>query len=290
MARNKVAIEIKDFKGGSNLLLDEARLAPNDAKTAQNLIQVQDGLWQPRWGTAVYGKDIGSTIDGAKEFVKSDGTRELIAVSATKVLKSTDGGTWSEITGATFTAGTQCFFMQLAGYLYIVNGTDTMARYDGTNLLTYTQLSAPASLTASRVVSGLSSGTYTYYGEVTALNQVGETVGSNEATVTVNKSRDAWVATTDKGIHWSWAAVASATQYQLYISNSSGRETLLAATPDTFFVDDGSKQINDFVEVLYKTLLLRLNLSLWEYQEIGYGEHTTLTTNTRCIGRVRELI
>lgn len=249
MAKNKVAIEIKDFKGGSNKLLDEARLAPNESKTAQNLIQVQDGLWKPRWGTAYYGEDIGDDLDGAKEYVKSDGTREIIAVSGGKVWKSTDGGSWAEVTGATFTAGTQCFFMQIAGYLYIVNGTDSMARYNGTVLSTYTQLSAPASLTASLVASGLSSGTYTYYAEVTALNEVGETTGSNEFSITTNKRRDAWVATTDKGIHWSWAAVASATSYQLYISDSSGREQLLAATPNTFFVDDGSIQVNEFVEV-----------------------------------------
>lgn len=249
MKSNQVAIEIKDFKGGSNKLLDEARLAPNESKTAQNLIQVQDGLWKPRWGTAYYGVDLGADCDGASEYIKSDGTRELIAVAGTKVYKSTDGGSWTELTGATFTAGTQCYFMQIAGYLYIVNGTDTMARYDGTSLLTYTQLSAPASLTASLVASGLASGTYTYYGEVTALNAVGETTGSSEFSITTNKRRDAWVAATDKGIHWSWAAVASSTSYQFYLSDSSGREKLLASTPNTFYVDDGSGIINDFVEV-----------------------------------------
>lgn len=248
MPKRKVAIEIKNFKGGSNKLLDEARLDLNESKTALNLIQVQDGLWKPRWGTEYYGEDLGDEIDGAKEYVKSDGTREIIAVANGVVYKSTDGGSWTEIAGATFTAGNQCYFMQIAGYLYIVNGVDTMARYDGSDLLTHTELDAPASLTASLVASGLSSGTYSYYGEVTALNEVGETVGSAEASITTNKIRDSWDATTDKGIHWSWGAVASATNYQLYISDVSGREALLANTPNTFFVDDGSREINPYVE------------------------------------------
>ena len=249
MPKRNVAIEIKDFRGGSNLLLAEARLAPNEAKTALNLIQVEDGLWKPRWGSAYYGTDIGDQIDGATEYVKSNGTTELIAISNGKAWKSTDGGSWTEITGATFTADVQCYFMQIAGYLYIANGTDALARYNGTALSTYVELSAPASFAASRVASGLASGTYTYYGEVTALNEIGETVGSSEVSITVSKPRDTWVASTDKGIAWSWGSVASATSYQLYIADSSGREKLLAATPNTFYVDDGSVQINNFVEV-----------------------------------------
>jgi len=90
-------MEIKNFIGGSNKLLDEARVKPNEAVTATNLIQVQDGLWKPRWGTAHYGKVLPFNCDGACEYVKSDGTTELIAVSGGHVWKSTDGGTWTEV-------------------------------------------------------------------------------------------------------------------------------------------------------------------------------------------------
>jgi len=254
---NEIDIPINNFRGGSNTLLDEAQIAPNEAKRAYNLIQVQDGRWRPRWGTAYYGEDHGTTIDGAKEYVKSDGTTELITIAGGKAYKSTDGGSLTEITGATFTAGTQCYFMQMGGYnsagtaksyLYIANGTDALARYDGDTLKTYTTMNAPASLTASRVASGLSSGTYTYYAEVTALNEVGETVGSTEASITVNKARENWVAATDKGISWSWSAVASAVRYQLYVSDTSGYENLLTSTTATDFTDDGSLDINTYIE------------------------------------------
>lgn len=95
--RKKISFEIKDFKGGSNRLLDEARLAPNEAKNAKNLIQVQDGLWKPRWGTEYYTANLPFSCDGASEYVKSDGTTELIAVAGGHVWKSTDGGSWTEI-------------------------------------------------------------------------------------------------------------------------------------------------------------------------------------------------
>ena len=248
MAKRQTILEIKDFRGGSNYLLDEARLKPNEAQTALNLIQVEDSLWKPRWGTDYYGADLGEACDGATEFVKSDATTELIAISAGKAWKSTNGGSWTEITGATFTDNTQCYFMQIAGYLYIANGTDNLARYDGSVLTTYAQISAPANLLASRVASGLTSGTYTYYGVVTAVNAVGETVGSTEANITTNKIREDWVSTTDK-ITWYWDAAASATAYQFYLGTQTGRETLLTTTPNTNFTDNGTLTKNPYVEV-----------------------------------------
>lgn len=245
--RRKVTFEIKDFKGGSNKLLDEARIAPNESTIATNLIQVQDGLWRIRWGSDYYGETLGDTCDGVAEYVKSDGTTELIAIANGVVYKSTDGGSWTQVTGATFTADIQCYFIQIAGYLYIANGTDTLARYDGTDLTTYAEISAPATLAASRVASGLTSGTYTYFGEVTALNGVGETVGSTEASVTTNKIRDDWSSASDI-LDWYWAASASATRYQLYIGDQTGRTHLLTRTSDVHFQDNGTTEINTFVE------------------------------------------
>lgn len=241
-------ITIDNFSGGSNSLVDEARMDSKFAVQASNMMQVQDGLWKTRWGVGYYGAEYPASPDGASEYVKSDGTTELIVISNGKAYKSTDGGAISEITGATFTVGLRCYFMQIAGYLYIANGTDDLARYDGTNLTTYSEIAAPANLTASLVASGLTSGAYTYYAQVTALNGVGETVGSSEASITVNKQRDNWTSTTDK-VTWSWDAVAGATRYQLYLADTTGYEALVASTEITNFTDDGTKTINPYIEV-----------------------------------------
>jgi hypothetical protein len=135
-------------------------------------------------------------------------------------------------------------------YMYISNGTDPLARYDGTSLETYAGIPAPTNLSASRVASGLTSGTITYYAQVTALNSIGETVGSTEAEITVNKSRDSWVQATDK-ITWSWTASPGADRYQLYITDQSAFENLLDAdipATTTTFTDDGSREINEYVQ------------------------------------------
>jgi hypothetical protein len=113
----------------------------------------------------------------------------------------------------------------------------------------FTEINAPTNLSASLVASGLSSGTYTYYAQVTALNSIGETMGCSEASISVNKTRDNWTADTDK-VTWSWTASVDATRYQIYLSDISGNELLLddVASDQTSFTDDGSTQINPYVE------------------------------------------
>ena len=242
----KYVLTVDEFKGGSNYLLDEARMDKKFAVNATNMVQDQDGVWTTRWGSMTYGADYGASPDGGSEYVKTDATTELVVVAGGKAYKSTNGGAATEITGATFTAGTPCYFMQIAGYLYIANGTDPLARYNGTVLSTYTAIDTPTGLTASLPASGLASGSYTYYAEVTALNDVGETVGSTEASITVNKERDSWTAGTDKVV-WSWGAVSGANQYQLYLADESGDEQLLTSTTTNNYSDDGTATINPYI-------------------------------------------
>lgn len=239
--------EIRDFSGGVNRALEEARIGMNEAKEATNLMQVEDGIWKTRWGTDYYGAVHGAAIDGAAEYVASNGSTELITIANGKAWKSTDGGSLTEITGATFTAGTQCYFIQIANLLYIANGTDVLARYNGTTLSTYASMNAPAGLTATASAS-LGSGIYNMYGQVTALNSVGETVGSTEASVTngMARPRDLWTASDN--VTWTWTAVASATAYQLYISDTTGREALLDSSTASSYTDKGTLAINPYIE------------------------------------------
>ncbi len=246
---------LDDFKEGVVTLVDEARISKKAAKQATNLYQTQDGIWSTRPGTAYYGlvTPNAANIDGAAEYVKTDATTELIIV-ATKVYKSTDGGAWTEIklsTGASanYTTGTQCYFIQIQQKLYITNGTDALGYYDGTDIHTYTEIAAPAWEATPLARTVLTAGNYNVYYQVTAMNGVGETVGSTEETITVNKIRDDWATDSTEYITIDWAAVAGATRYQVYYSDESGYEVLLTSTTDTVFVDDGLTQPNEFVEV-----------------------------------------
>lgn len=249
-----VTLQIVSGRGGTNTLLDEARLGPTQAKESVNLIQVQDGLWKTKWGSAYYGIAIPgeSTIDGGTEYIKEDGTRVLVAIGGTtgKFYSSDDdGASWDEVTGATFTVGNQPFFLQIGNVLYVTNGVDPLTRYNGTALVQYVERSAPTwGATPLARGAGLSAGSFELYYQVTAVNEVGETVGSTEETITINKERDAWSGATEN-IVLTWNSVTGATRYQIYISDQSGREELLDDTTGTTYTDDGTKQPNPYVTV-----------------------------------------
>lgn len=248
--RKKIFMKVDKFDGGVNTLFSETRLKNNEAKEATNMILIEDGIWTKRWGTAHYGGvSFTNTIDGFSEYKKTDGTRELIVVADGKVYKvDPDAETSTEISGATFTQGTRCDFAQIGSVLYIVNGTDPMARYDGSSLSTYSSINTPAwAGTPLARGGGLSAGNFTYYYRVSAVNEVGETLAAAEESITVNIDRDLWDAA-DEIITVDWSASAGALKYIVYFSDTSGYEVKLAEVIDTTYVDDGSATPNPYIE------------------------------------------
>ncbi|RMD45207.1 MAG: hypothetical protein D6831_03850 [Aquificota bacterium] len=237
-APKEFLIKLDRFRGGSNTLLNPARLRKDFAVEINNLWQVQDGIWKTRPGRAYYGQEITgvSLIDGAWEYEKSDGTREIIAIAGGYAWKSQDGGSWTQLTGTTFTIGARPYFIQIGSKLFIANGTDPLAYYDGTNLNTYSGLSNPsAAPTTTR--TGLTAGSYSNYYRIQATNEIGETLPSPSVNVTTNKPRSQW--DTSNYITLSWSAITGAKGYQVFWGEFDGEETLIAETTSTTFNDYG---------------------------------------------------
>lgn len=240
---------IDEFKGLASLL-DDVILGTKFAKEMLNLYMVQDGRHKTRWGTAVYGAalPVGTKFVACGIYEKTDGTQEKIAIAANgKAYKSVDQGAWTEITGATFTTtATKYNFCQAIDFLYISNGVDKLTRYNGSVLIRYTEISAPTGLAGVKNI--LAVGSYHNYYKVTALNDVGETMGSAEIDVPTNKPRNSWIVTANERIDLSWSAVTGATRYQIYFSDESGKQLLLAetSTTDVTFQDDGTATQNPF--------------------------------------------
>ena len=67
-------------------------MPPKFAVQSNNLMMGQDAIWETRWGTSYYGTDFGANPDGACEYVKPDGSTELITIAGGKAWKSTNGG------------------------------------------------------------------------------------------------------------------------------------------------------------------------------------------------------
>lgn len=246
--RKLVEIQVDNFNGGTNVLFSETRLKKNEAKETLNLLLIEDGVWTKRWGTKQYGVTFTNTIDGFTEYVKDDGTTELIVVADGKCYRMTTTNK-TEITGATFTQGSRCEFIQIKSELYITNGVDPIARYDGSTLATYSSLDTPVwDGTPISRGGGLSSGSFTYYYRISAVNAIGETIANAEESIAVNKDRDAWVVASNENVVLGWADVTGALKYVVYFSDTSGYEVKLAEVLTSTYTDDGTAIPNPYIE------------------------------------------
>lgn len=255
-------ITIDKFGRGVMTLFDETRLPFEAVKESQNMYLSQDAIWTTRPPTQQYGEDLTGPIDGAGSFVKynTDGTTTtyvwVIDNGAFKI--SQDGGAWTTKSGVTWTTGNPVSSKQISGVksdgsrstlLLLANGVEELAYYDieGEALGSYSSISAPTGLTATK--GGLSSGSYNVYYKVTAVNAVGETLASTEASVSggIDKTRDNWTL----GTHYvdlDWDNVTGATRYNIYYSDESGGEVYLDSVTVSEYRDTGEATPNPYQE------------------------------------------
>jgi len=239
-------LDITSFIGGSNTLINEARLGKQFAMEIVNMWQVQDGIWATRPGTEKYGQNIPGdlSIAGAYEYEIDEGTRETIAIAGTKAWKSTDGGTWTEVTGATFTAGLQPYFLQIDNKLYIANGTDNWTVYNGSTLTSFTPILAPTGLGGTRTT--LTTGSFNNWYTIVAVNEVGFTTPCASVNLPTNKVRTSW--SSGEAINLTWNAVSGAKGYMVFWGEFEGEEYYLTDITTNSFVDNNSTVPNYYVE------------------------------------------
>lgn len=242
--QKEIELLISDFKQGVNSFLDEARLPKNALRAATNMMLTQDGVLTPRWGTRTYTTIEGTNVDGIGTFTKyEDGelVEYMIAVVDGVVKTSMNGGAWSAAAGTTLTTGHRASLLQVADRVYIANGFDRLAYYDiaEDEVFSFTALDAPAAPTLTR--SGdLSAGSYAVYYRVTAVNEVGETIASNEQTTTVNVPRGQWrtTDTIEQYVDLDWADVPGAVRYNIYFSDQSNDECYIDSVSTSSYRDD----------------------------------------------------
>lgn len=117
---------------GLNNLISDTLIKDTEASDLLNIEFVESGCPAKRRGTEQVGDTVGTSITGITPYYMADGTRLLIRMNGTTLEKLVDD-TWTAITGVTFTAG-NANFTQAKNKLYIHNGVDNMAVYDGSTL------------------------------------------------------------------------------------------------------------------------------------------------------------
>lgn len=239
-------LTIENHKRGVISLIDKSRLPRNALEIADNIFLYEDGQAGPRPGVDWYGAVTpnGAAIEGF-DYFDADGTIHLVIKAGTKVYRSTDdAATWDECTGATFTDGLWTNFNQNGSYLYITNGTDTIARYDGTTTLqTYTALSTPTITSAAK--TGLSGTSYNHYYKVSRVNQVGFSAASAASSVVQTGVDRIDFDSSSNYITVTLPALsATQTRYDVFYSNDDTTYYYLGSTSSTTFIDDGAYILN----------------------------------------------
>jgi len=118
---------------GLNTLVSSTQIKPNELSEAIDIQLIEDGKIQfPRDGQAYYGAENGSKVTGLFPFYKSDGTKQLLRISGTKLQKfNTSSLDWDDVAGASYTSDQDTEAVMAYDKLYICNGEDNLTYYDG---------------------------------------------------------------------------------------------------------------------------------------------------------------
>lgn len=240
-------VDWRNFRGGLNVLLDETEIAANELAQADNLKAIGRGIPTKREGTQDY---FLAGMDGGVELIKGyyspdEDTNELLAVVG-GILTKKSGASYTVVAGASLASGRQAQAVQLGGALYLVDGVNTLMKYDGSTLQSFPTIATPTNVQVTNL-SGVS-GTRTRSWRVSALGRVGETLASDS--VTLGNLPDDPADTT---VRISWTAVSAASGdlrgYNIY-GRTLGEELLLDTVDSTTtaYEDDGTREENIFAE------------------------------------------
>jgi len=226
------------YRRGLNTLLLDSELNPEEVRDATNLQLVGKGILEPRGGTdSFYRADSTGTVRYMADFYTNNAV-QLLAITDNGFLTKKNGASYTRILGASFASGKRSEGTQVQGIQYLVDGTNPLARYDGTTLLSFTSLLRPTSLLITK--SSGASGTFTWSYRISAESDVGETLASDPVTLANLPEQ----LTTDKfvTVNWTNASPASLVRGYAVYGRESGYETLLTRVPPnvTSWVDNGT--------------------------------------------------
>lgn len=239
--KRKILQETLDKWKSVNKLVSKTQVDDDELVDGQNVQFVEDGKIQcPRDGQAYYGSESGTKVTGLFPYYGSDGTKELLRIEGTNLQKYS-AGSWSNVSGATYTDELNTNGVLAYDKLYLENGTDNLTYYDGTSINTFTAISAP---TISNVARTGTTGTYTYSYKVTAVTNNGETTPS------AADSEDANVAELDDSTYMTvtWGSVTNAIGYNVYGRKDGGWYFLayVEGNSSTSYADKGQDSPQEF--------------------------------------------
>lgn len=236
--RDKISTTTSQRKGLNTFLLD-SELDTEEARKLDNLKIVGKGILEPRDGTGTFfTADSSNTVRHIFDYYSEATDVQLMAITDSGYLVKQSGTSYIQINGASFASGARPESIQIYGKRYIVDGNTPLKRYDGTTLLSYTEISSPTSLTATK--SSGTSGAFTYSYRVAHESNVGETLATDPFIISTLPSS----LSTTKYVTLNWANGSPASQITgtVIFGRESGAETYMTRVPSsvTTWIDDGT--------------------------------------------------
>lgn len=248
-------LSFKEWLKGTVTAFDNGRTPTDGLLGSGNAVLDQDGTIRPRPSLVRYGtQPLGTIMGEIGEFVRVSGTtitNYLITLQnvsgTTQCYYSKDGGSWTLASGKIFSNVGSARFSQADEKVLITNAADNLAYLDVPTLavIPFVGLTTVTGVTVTQ--TGMTGTAFTHYYKVTANSTVGETAGSIEASAQSTTLRDDWVPGTSF-ITIGWSAVTNAKSYNVYYSDNSGFEVLVASgITGLSFKDDGSNALQTAV-------------------------------------------
>ena len=135
---NLLQVRINDFSNGQNSNDLEDVISPSQGELMQNVVINKKGKLSKRKGQDLFNKDVGSTpFRGLGRFDPDTNTSYMLSASGANIIRSEISSTdWTIINpDDNLTADKNTEFIQANKLLFILNGSDASAYYDGNNFI-----------------------------------------------------------------------------------------------------------------------------------------------------------
>lgn len=130
---NFPVLSILNPSRGLNNFMADIDIHDLEAADLLNIEYSEKGNPGTRRGFSLVGNSVDSRVRGLCSYYKADGTKLLLRNSGTALYKMV-ASVWQTISGVNFTSDLQTNYVLAKDKVFIHNGTDNMARYDGTTL------------------------------------------------------------------------------------------------------------------------------------------------------------
>lgn len=221
----------RGFSYGLNQLTHPSTIRNDELSEALNVLYSQNGVLSKRPGSADLGEARGTStkINALGSAYSIDGKDYFLRISDDGILQYYDfaNSAWTDVAGSPTFTDTKSTILQAYGYVYILNPTDTMVKWNGSTFQTFTALANPTTApTLSKTGSG--TGPTTFYYRYVWYNEVGNTLASSSDNLTnMPEELDAstYVTVTVP------AAPAGAVRTGIFRGTISGEEIYLSSIP-----------------------------------------------------------